>query len=183
MDKIEITAQIMGIIAMAFMIASFQIKSNRRLLIAQGIGGFLFSLNYLLLGSIVGAGLNVVNVLRSYFGMNEKTRSKATFWLLNVLYLVMAAVYVILSVKDGSFNVYLTAWNIILTFAQIVATWAIYKDDGAVIRKCNLFFVSPIWLFNNIFITFTIGGILCEVFCISSVIISFVRFGKNGFEK
>lgn len=41
MDKTQITAQIIGIIAMAFMIASFQIKSNRRLLIAQGIGGIL----------------------------------------------------------------------------------------------------------------------------------------------
>ncbi len=183
MEKIEIIAQIMGILGMAFMISSFQIKKNRTLLITQGIGGFLFFLNYILMGAIVGAGLNIVAIIRAILGSKEKSRNKKTFWILACLYVLMAVIYVVLSLKDGSFNPLLVLWNIILTAAQIVGTWAFWKNDGALIRKANLFCVSPIWLFNNIFITFTIGGILCEVFCLSSIIISLIRFGKDGFEK
>ncbi len=47
-----VVAQTVGITAMCVLIFSFQCKKNRNLILMQGLGGLLFALNYLLLGSL-----------------------------------------------------------------------------------------------------------------------------------
>ena len=60
-------------------------------------------------------------------------------------------------------------------------TFILWGRNGRHIRVAQLCFVSPIWLFNNT-VTGSIGGIITEVFGIVSVVISFLRYGWNGFE-
>lgn len=164
-------AQIIGIIAMMFSVFSFQCKKNRNLILALGIGSFLFSLNFMLLGAYSSAGFNLTNIFRSASYMGKKTHNNVFFVLVCLSYIVIA----ILTFDHP--------WTAALLLAQLVSTYSMWYKDGAFIRKAQLFFVSPIWLINNVFITFTIGGIICEAFTIISAIVSFIRFGKNGFEK
>ena len=67
----------------------------------------------------------------------------------------------------------------IMQIAYTVATW---KNDGKIIRTVRLYAVTPAWLSYNI-VMFSIGGIICEGFNIISIIVSFIRHRKDGFEK
>ena len=66
--------------------------------------------------------------------------------------------------------------------AMLVSTHVMWKNDGNVIRKAQFFFVSPMWLINNI-IVFSLGGIICESLNMLSIIVSYIRFRKSGFEQ
>lgn len=165
-----IVAQIIGIVAMIINILSFQCKKNRNLFIMIGIGSLLFSANFLMLGAYASAVYNIISIIRSSLTLKKKFQNKYTFALLCVLYVA------------GMVFTYTNPWSIVLFVAQIVQTWAMYFKDGGVIRKSQIFFVSPIWLINNIMVN-SIGGIICEAFIITSAIISYFRFRKAGFDK
>ena len=74
------------------------------------------------------------------------------------------------------------SWIALILFtAQGGGTVAMWTHNGKTMRIAQLCLVSPMWIVNNIYY-FSIGGILCEVFNMVSVIISFVRFGKTGYD-
>ncbi len=166
----EFLAQIIGIVAMIINISSFQCKKNKNLFILIGIGSMLFSINFLLLGAYVSAVYNIISIIRSALALNKKSFTKTSFYFLCILYVI------------GTVFAYDNPWSIILFVAQIVQTYAMWFKDGSVIRKSQYYFVSPVWIVNNI-IVFSIGGILCELFMMSSAFISYLRFKKSGFEK
>lgn len=166
----EFIAQIIGIVAMFINILSFQCKKNHNLFVMIGIGSLLFSVNFLMLGAYVSAIYNIISIIRSSLALNKRFFTKKYFYLLCILYVV------------GTVFAYDNPWSVVLFVAQIVQTYTMWFKDGSVIRKSQFWFVSPVWVVNNI-IVFSIGGILCEVFMMSSVIISFLRFKKTGFEK
>lgn len=167
----ETIAQIIGILAMGVNILSFQCKRSKNLLLAQGVGSLMFSLNYILLGDVASAGFNIVNIARSAGGVSKKGHNKFFFAVVCMMYTLVAVF------------TYKSLWSFAVLFAQIAGTYAMWYKDGAFVRRNQFFVISPIWLINNLWVTFTIGGILCEVFTLTSVIISFIRYGKNGFDK
>ena len=59
----EIVAQVIGIGGMVANIWSYQQKSKTGVIVLQFVGASLFTLNFLLLGAITGAMLNVINIL------------------------------------------------------------------------------------------------------------------------
>ena len=61
----EIIAQIIGIIAMAFNILSYQQKKQRYIIAWQLLGTTLFTVNFFLLGAYTGALLNAVGIVRA----------------------------------------------------------------------------------------------------------------------
>ncbi len=167
---LPIVAQIIGIIAMTFNILSFQCKKTERLALVMGIGSLLFSTNYLLVEAYASAGFNIVNLVRSASVANKKIHNNVMFGVVCVLYIIV------------TLFTFENWWTIVLLVTQLIATFVLWFKNGAVIRKVQFFFVSPIWLINNIFFAFTIGGIICELFTIASVIVSLIRYGKDGFE-
>lgn len=165
-----VIAQAISIIAMAFNILSFQCKRNRNLIMMIGAGSLLFSVSFMMLGDFSSAGFNLVNIFNSTAYLNKKTHNNVFFSMVYVLYILVAIF------------AYKTPWTIVLLFAQLASAFAQWHRSGAFIRKTHFLFVSPAWLINNIFITFSIGGIICELFMIASVLISFIRFRKSGFD-
>ena len=86
------------------------------------------------------------------------------------------ALYVI---GDNPFQIFLSA----LTYSTLeLMTVLMWRGNGKHIRYGQFFVSSPSWIIHNIF-NFSLGGILCEVFMMLSVVISFIRYGKDGFEK
>ena len=65
MEPIKIIAQIVGIVAMAFNILSYQGKKQKTIVTLQLFGSMLFSVNYLLLGATVGGILNIIGTVRA----------------------------------------------------------------------------------------------------------------------
>lgn len=166
----QIIAQVIGIIAMLVSTFSLQFKTNRSMFICRGLSGLLFSVSYLLLGVYTAAALNLLNLLRSVFVVNKKTQGKAFM-------IIMIALYA--AATFFTFGGYL---SIMVLMAQSAETFVMWGRNGKHIRFCQLFFVSPIWLFHNV-VEFSIGGIMAEIFVITSAIVSFIRFRKTGFDK
>ena len=162
--------QIIGIVAMIVNILSFQCRKNKNLFLTLGVGCTLFSISFLMLGAYASGIYNLIHILRSSFTQNEKLYNKKTFVFFCILYIV------------ASIPTFVNIWSIVLLSAQIVQTYVMWFKDGGLVRKAQIFYISPVWLVNNIIVS-SIGGIICEAFVISSAVISYFRFRKKGFEK
>ena len=71
--------------------------------------------------------------------------------------------------------------SVVTTIIQLLETCTLWTRNGKIIRMAQICAISPVWLINNI-LTGSIGGVVTEVFGIGSVILSFLRYGMDGFE-
>ncbi len=163
MSTYDIVTQAIGIVAMSMIIFSFQCKKTRNFYIMQGAGGLLFALNFFMLGMYTGAVTNLINILRSGIMCGGKKSRK---W---YVLLLMMSIYVAATIftYDG--------WpSLILLVAQITGVLTMWTDNGTIIRIGQFFVVSPIWMTYNIHAK-SIGGIICEVFTVCSIIVYVLR--------
>lgn len=173
----EIIAQLFGIAGFLLAAYSFQIKDNKKFFIFQGLSGLMFFLNFSFIGAVSAALFNLTNLVRgTLFSKNNRKLWKL---LITELLYTVCFVFSLTLIADEPFQIFLSS----LTFTALILTSIfMWKGSGKHIRYFQLFFTSPAWLIHNIF-NFTLGGIICEVLNMTSVIISFIRFGKDGFEK
>lgn len=173
----EIIAQAIGIIGLIIIVYSFQCKENKYFFWMQGLGSLVFALNFVMIGAYAGAMFNMGNLLRGFlFAKDDKK-----LWKL----LAVEFAYIL----AFAFSVYVF-WGNWFAIAVAALPWSalvimsvfMWKGNGAHIRVFQLCAMSPAWLVHNI-INFSLGGIICEAFNMVSVIVSFVRFGKEGFSK
>ena len=61
----ELAIQAIGLVGVAFFIASYQIKSNRALFACQLTGCIIFCIQFFILGAYTGAMSLMVNILRN----------------------------------------------------------------------------------------------------------------------
>lgn len=167
----ELWGQIVSIIAMCANILSFQCKSNKRLVLVIGIGASLFAVSYLMLGQPSAAVFNIISAICSIVCLKDKLKNKLVFGIIVVSFLV------------ATWFTYSSWWSLMLMAAQVVSSYSIMFKSGTFIRNARFFFVSPIWLINNTLMCFTVGGIICEVITMVSVVISFIRYKNTGFEE
>ncbi len=173
----EIIAQALGIIGMIIFIFSFQVKENKKLVLTQGIGGFMFFLNFMLIGAVAGALLNLCVTVRGILLMKNPKK----VWKIAVIELLLLG-STILSVLTNWGNWLQIALAVLVYIGLAFISFFMWKDNGKQIRICQVAITSPAWLIHNVF-NFSIGGLICETFNIISVIISFIRYGKDGFEE
>lgn len=177
MKTIEIIAQGFGILGLIFSALSFQEKDNKKLFIMQGIAGLMFFANFILIGAISAALFNLTNLVRGTL-FSRNNHKPWQLILISGLYTVCFGIALVTIIGDA-FQIFLSA----LTYSTLMLmTVLMWKGNGKHIRYGQFFASSPSWIIHNIF-NFSLGGILCEIFMMSSVIISFIRFGKDGFEK
>jgi len=177
MNFIEIAAQTFGILGLAFSAWSYQEKRNREFFIKQGLAGLMFFINFILIGAVSAALFNLTNLVRgALFSKKDNKRWK--------LIVIVALYTVCLFASFGLMTINpLQIFLSVLTYLTLeIMTILMWKGNGKHIRYGQFFVSSPSWIIHNIF-NFSLGGILCEVFMMASVVISFVRFGKDGFEK
>ena len=167
----EIICQAIGIIAAIISLISYQFKKNKSYLILQAAASAIFTIQFGMLNAWAAMLLNGICFLRAIVFAFVKFKNKNSnlivciiISLLNISCALIAAL------------VFKELWYIalIIGLAQVAGTIAIYTDNPKVIRWVQLCFVSPCWLFNNIFYL-SIGGIITESCNIVSVIISLIR--------
>ena len=173
----NIIAQILGIFGMLGAIISYQCKKNKNYFIWQGLSGAFFSAQFILIGAWAGLIFNAFNIVRAIAYQSKK--AKSVFCVISLeLLVLMAALLSIFVFKEAWWLVSFTL------IAQATGTFAMWTRDGKKIRVSQMAVVSPFWLLYDLLIPVpSIGGILCEVFNMTSVIISFIRFKKTGFDK
>jgi hypothetical protein len=173
MNKTELIAQSLGIIGLIIIVWSFQCKKNRNFFIMQGTGSFMFFLNFLLIGAIGGALFNLANLVRGLLFADGK-KKKWKLCVVEAAYTVCFAVSVILD--HSARNVFLVA----LPFsALIIMSIFMYVGNPKRIRYFQIAYMSPTWIFHNIF-NFSLGGIICECFNMVSSFIYLAREKKSN---
>lgn len=173
MNIIEWTAQSFGIIGLIFCVLSYQEKDNGKYLVKQGLAGFLFFLNFILIGAVAASLFNLTNLLRGVL-FSKKERKPIFLILVTVLYIICFAISLFI-IKCDLKQILLSSFTFI---TLVLMTFLMWGGNGKYIRYGQLFASSPSWLVHNIF-NFSLGGILGELFTMCSVIVSFIRFGKD----
>lgn len=166
----EIWGQITGIVAMVAIILSFQCKSNRKLAFVYGTGAALFAISYFMLGQPSAALYNIISAIFSIMCLKNRLKTKLNFGIIVALFVI------------ATYFTYENWWSLILMIAVIATAYSMMFKSGTFIRNIRFFFISPVWLINNTVICFSIGGIICEIITMTSVIVSFIRYRKTGFE-
>lgn len=168
----ELIGQILSIIGMALTVISFQLKTKKQILMVQTIGSSFFLASYLLLGSLAPACLNVVFIFRNIiFYFKNKKWASHKIWLYVLLLLVIIAGVL-------GFKSYLDILTIV---------GAIFGTVAASMKNENMFRLlklgdSPCWLIYNASIPIpSIGGIVCEIINIISILLGLIRYRKDGF--
>ncbi|MBR3868895.1 MAG: YgjV family protein [Clostridia bacterium] len=178
MTTTEIIAQIIGIFAMIFNLLSYQQKTRNKAIIFQLFGTTLFTVNFLMLGAMVGGLLNLVGAIRAIIFINkEKLRADHIAWQIGFV-IVYFASYILTFTLFGKEP---TAFNFIIEFLPLIgmiATTISYRfTDAKAIRRFGLI-SSPAWLIYNI-ANLAVGAILCEVLSLCSIIIGIVRLDRK----
>lgn len=169
----ELVAQLFGIFGMGMNILSFQAKKQRTLIFMQFFGSLFFFVNFLMLGAYTGAFLNLIAVGRALvYGNKEKFKHLG--WM-NLLFYVLYGISYLCSFLV--FRKPVTFWNLLVeilpVFAMVLTTISFSKTSAATVRKYALG-SSPSWLVYNC-VNVSVGGILCEIFSLVSVVTAMIR--------
>lgn len=170
MDNIVfIIGQIFGIIAIILGFVSYQMKTQKQLLICQTAVSLVFCVHYLLIGATTGMAMNVVNVIRNfvYYRRNLKG-DKSMLW--PIVFTVILGVIGILTWN---------AWYSVFVFlGLIINSLCMAFSDPQNVRK-SILVTSPMVLIYDAF-TLSIGGFIYESVAIISSVIGILRNKKSS---
>lgn len=174
-----LTAQIIGIFAMAANVAAYQFKNKRNVILCQLAGSALFAVNMFMLDALMGGLLNVVGIVRAIVYIN-KERLKIPVKLVGSIFMALylasyALIFAVFKKEPTAFNLLI---EILPLIGMGVMTVGLSMKDSKAIRVCG-FINSPCWLIYNSLV-FSLGGILCEVFGIVSVITAYIRLDMKN---
>ncbi len=178
MTPIEIVAQAVGIVAMAFNILSYQGKRQSTVIALQLIGGILFAVNFLMLDALVGGVLNIIAAIRGViFIFKDKLKAYRLSWFVGFI-IVYFAVYVLNFTVFGKSP---TAINLLMEILPVIGMIALNvgfrMKNASDVRKCGLV-SSPAWLIYNIAAS-SWGAIVCEVLTLISILVGMLRHDKT----
>lgn len=178
MKPIEIAAQCIGIVAMMFNILSYQGKNQKTVIALQFVGAALFSVNYLMLGAVVGGVLNLLGTVRAVvFLFKKQLKTDHIAWLIG-----FSASYIAVYILNfTTFGKEITPYNMIVELLPVIGMVALTigfrLKNAADVRKCGLI-SSPAWLIYNITVG-SWGAIVCEVLTLASIFIGMFRHDKK----
>ncbi len=172
----DIIAQCFGIIGLIIIVYSFQCKKNKNFFLMQGTGSLMFFVNFILIGAYAGALFNLTNLVRGL--LFSKDSKKVWKLVLTVCCYTFCYVFSLVLIWGDWFMIFISTLPYVTLVIMSVLMWL---GNGKHIRYFQFWLMSPSWIVHNIF-NFTLGGILCEIFNMVSVVVSFIRYGKDGFE-
>lgn len=178
MEIYDLVAQAIGLAAMTFNILSYQQKKDGAVIAFQLFGALLFSVNFFMIGGIIGGILNVVAAIRAVIFVNaNRFHARHIFWQIGffvVFVLSYIATFTVFKTSVTPFNLLIEVFPVI----GLTATTVSFRfSDASVIRKFA-FISSPAWLIYNV-IHFSLGGIICEALSIVSVVIGMIRHDRK----
>lgn len=177
----DIIAQAIGIIAMVFVIISFQGKDAKKVITCQMIGCILFIVNFFMLGAIIGALMNIIATFRAIVYINKKTfHTESPVWPAVISAMCLGAYVLTFTVFDMPFTWQNAVLQLLPVVANTIATIAFHTGSAKWIRRLGVI-VSCCWIIYNS-VNFALGGILCEVFSLGSIFVGFLRHDRKKAE-
>ncbi len=164
----EIVGHILGFIATAILISSYQIHNKQKLLVTQTIGVACFCVHYILIGAYSGFALNVVCAIRNLIYNYMEKKGKKGWVIPAFLSLCIAGVSVFS--WDGYHSLFIISGLMLNTFAMGVC-------NTQNLRK-TILISCPLVLAYNLF-ELSFGGALNESLSIISAAIGIVRYNRE----
>ncbi len=171
-DTTFIISQLIGFVAAALLLLSFQQRTHRRIVAMQACSGFLFALQYFMLGAYEGMIGNVVGFTRS-IAYSFRGRSKA------VDHIACPVIFAILA-GIGGLATYTSPASLLPMAAMIISSFVIWSPKTQQLRALTMP-TSAMWLVYNV-ICSSYSGVVTEVLNLISIIIGLIRFRKKGDE-
>ena len=178
MTTAEIIAQALSIVAMSIYFVSYLQKKQRAIIFFQFMATACFSISFFMLDATMGFLLNAVSAIRAIlFVYKNKLKTDNICWLIGFL-----AVYALCYAM--SFTVFekeLILKNILIELLPVVgmvATTFSFRAKSAKAVRIGGLINEPAWLIYNI-ISFSIGGILCNIFSLCAIIFAIMRLDKK----
>ena len=169
-DTTFIISQVIGFIAAALLLLSFQQRTHRRIVIIQACSGFLFAVQYLMLGAYEGMIGNVVGFTRS-IAYSFRGRSKA------VDHIACPAIFAILA-GIGGIATYSNLASLLPMTAMMITSFVNWSPKTQQLRALNMP-TSAMWLIYNL-ICSSYSGTVTEILNLISISIGLIRFRKKG---
>ena len=162
----EIVAQIIGFVAMAIFVFSFQQKTRKGILMLQMISEAFWVLHYGMIGAYTGMALNMLGVIRCYVYASRETKKWADKDFIPVIFFL-------LSIATG-----VITWggpaSLLPMSAVCITSFVLWSNKPNIIR----YFSYPgcaCWLVFN-FISGSYAGVLTEMFNLGSITVGIFRF-------
>lgn len=167
-DLFSLFAQLVGWMAMVFIVLSFQAKHRQRIILLILVGSIAWAAHFLLIGAYTGALLNLIGAARAFafykYGGSD-SRSPWLLWGFITLFLVAG-----IATWQGPIS-------ILPTLGMMISNIALWQRNEQRIRLLILL-VSPLWLAYNV-LSGSLPGVLNECFVTSSVLIALWRYRKK----
>lgn len=174
----KIAAQIIGLVAVAAFLLSYQQKKRDHIIWLNFASRCLYILQYLLLGAFSGAIFDILAAVSSAFSGKKHTAfiKKHAKWFVIIINACFLAVGSVLAVLNKSFLDFFALAGVLF---EINALWL---TDERAIRWVSLF-AAPFWFIYN-FLSGAYGSALGNLFTILSIIIAMVRYrGKTAADR
>ncbi len=174
MQPTYIISQIFSIIGFFIIVYSFQCKKNKNFFLMQGIGSFMFFVNFILIGAYAGAFFNLTNFVRGMlFSKNDNKKWKLALTIALYTFCFIFSSYLI---RGDWFGIFIAFLPYITLVVMSVLMW---KGNPKHIRIFQFTLMSPAWIIHNI-VNFSLGGIVCESFNIVSSVVALLRMRKKA---
>ncbi|MBQ8359852.1 MAG: YgjV family protein [Oscillospiraceae bacterium] len=174
----QFIAQAIGIVAMVFLVLSFQMKTPKGILLLQSIGAFLFSVNFFLLKQYIGSMLNVLAFVRAILLFHkEKLHTDSNFWLMVFGAGYIGAYILTFTVFGEVFDLGNAVLQCLPVLGMFCSHLALRAADAKIIRRISLA-SSVCWLIYN-GVAAAIGAIACEAFNLVSILVAMVRLDRK----
>lgn len=161
-----VASQIISVVAAALLLASFQQRTHRRIVVIQAMSGLLFGTQYFLLGAYEGMVCNLVGMARA---VTYSFRGKSKFVDSIACPIIFAAAFVVSSIVT-----YKNLFSLLPMAAMVLASFVLWSPKTQRLRALTLP-SSFMWLVYNA-ANSSYVACLTEVLCEISIVIGLIRF-------
>ena len=160
----DIVIQAIGGLGIIASIAAFQFKKHGTILLFRTLNELLFTVQYFLLGAWTGAAASVIGIARNLIFKRRVEKKQNTAFFI-ALFSALFTIFGILTWEGPK--------SILIIVAKVLSTVSYGNKNTTVIRTIGLITTTS-WLVYNWFV-FSIAGVLCEAFTLTSLIVGIVR--------
>lgn len=169
----ELFPQIIGLLAVATFLLSYQQKKRKNIILLNVISSCLYIIQYLLLGAFAGAVLDILGAVSSAAAGRKHTGfvKKYTKAVLIALDICIAAAGCTIALLNRS-------WIDLFAVAGVLLhTGALWISDEKIIRRVSLL-GSPFWLIYNL-LSRAYGSAVGDLLTMCSIVIAMIRHRKT----
>lgn len=166
-----VLAQIIGGIAVLLTFISYQVKTQKQILLLQFLATLLMTIQYGLLGATTGMALNIVCLLRN-IAFYLKHRKPFSHPAVPYIFSAITVIYGVFTWQG---------FHSLLPIIALAINTVMLSLDPQTLRK-SILLTSPMILIYNLIVS-SFGGALNEAVAVASSIIGLIRFHKKQKEE